>query len=88
LCEEVQVLSVFGMVADGSVSSDKFHISDLTLARVKKDAIVRPAIRVAVFLPGLAGEQEDQVMTRRGADPALFLPAKLGVQITATVNLP
>src|SRR5688572_2279163 len=58
--EQVQVLAVQDVVPDGPVASDKLHLPYLAFPGVQEDAILVPPILVAVLLPALSGEQENQ----------------------------
>src|SRR5688500_10838498 len=72
--EQVQVLAVQGVIPDGPVASDKFHLPYLAFPGVEEDAILIPPILVAVLLPALSGEQEDEWPVPRRRDATLPLP--------------
>jgi hypothetical protein len=72
--EQVQVLAVQGVVPDGPVASDKLHLPYLAFPGVQEDAIFIPPILVAVLLPALSGEQEDEWPVPRRRDATLPLP--------------
>jgi hypothetical protein len=83
--EQVQVLAVQGVVPDGPVASDKLHLPYLAFPGVQEDAILIPPILVAVLLPALSGEQENQGPTAGCRDATLPLPPLGSVYIRTTV---
>src|ERR671911_2142080 len=83
--EQVQVLAVQGVVPDGPVASDKLHLPYLAFPGVQEDAILIPPILVAVLLPALSGEQENQGPTAGCRDATLPLPSIGSVYVRTAV---
>jgi hypothetical protein len=77
--EEMQVLAIGSMIADGCISADKLHATILAFASVNEGVGVFPVIGVTVFFALRAGEQEDVWLALRGANATLSLPAILCV---------
>ena len=57
--EQVQVLALGRVVADGGVAPRELHVADLALAGVAEGAVGFPAVLVAVLLAGLPRKEED-----------------------------
>jgi hypothetical protein len=88
LFEKQEVLSIFNVVADCSVSCDELHISHLAFTGVKICAVSCPTVRIAVLLSAFAGKNEYERKLGRRADSALPLSAILTMNISTAISLP
>ena len=77
------------MFLDGLVAADELHISDLTLAGVKKHTVFGPAVPIAVLFAALTREEEDVwgVAGRRNATLALTAEGIMDIPLSI-VDLP
>jgi hypothetical protein len=75
------------MVSNGAIPSVEFHVSALTLARVEKNTVVCPFVRVSMLFTGITGNQYDQLSVAWCAYPALPLTTKLFVKLAPSYGL-
>jgi hypothetical protein len=74
------------VVAYRLVSRDETHVTMLALAGIKKNAIIRPIVVVAMLLARFAGEQQNYVARLRSANATLSLSPKPLVEVTAAIG--
>jgi len=73
LLEEVDVLAVLGVVAEGGVPRPKDHVAFLAGAVVVKDALVVPVVLVAELASFFAGDHDDEPNLARREDASVRL---------------
>ena len=74
------------MLCNGSIASAKAHVADLTFPEVFENAVSAVAVRIPMFKPLVACDNDYQRMLRRRNDPSLLLAAKARVNIAPSID--
>lgn len=72
--EEVEILTIVGMVSDSPVPVSKLLIPYLSLPSVEEDAVLFPPVSVTVLLSSFSGKQEYEGLVGRVEMPLCHCP--------------
>jgi len=86
--EEMELFAARNVVTDGSVSTDKFHVPELTLSKIVVDTVVVPIVLIAEKIAALPREQQNEREAFGSAYSSLFLTAIYFVEVSAAANAP
>ncbi len=76
------------MVANSSVATHHFHVTDLAFTVVIKTAIWKVHVVITVMASSFASDNEDYVVIRRRDYATLTLAGKVFVDVLTTIVLP
>jgi hypothetical protein len=86
ILEEMESAAPGLVIADGQISSDHLHVTNLALTGVPKRSIGLGPVLVAIEMTRFPGNQKDQRVLARGANSALLLPAKARVELRPAIK--
>jgi hypothetical protein len=85
LFEEEQITTVADVIADGEISADKLHVTDLAFAGISENTVIAGSVSIPVLFTRFPREEKNQRSRFRRRDTALPLATIDVVDITDAI---